>query len=364
MIHGLLEAVSYFVSEPTRLIILLIFFLLFLTVMLTVYIIYLRFKIGRRNRYLKKKHGEWQTLLLEYLSGDTAFSHIASIINKSDFEYFSDYISRFFTSIKGEDFLKLVILVNEIGLVNYYVKKLKKGNKWQKVHAAFFLGLIHEKKVIPDLIDGLNDKHYMVSFACAQGLASMGDKEHLLEILNVLTQREDWSEDKVAEIILELGPDTGDDLLELLKQANLETHRKYLLVELLGFFKHLPALKLLTLMLTETEDDELKIKIIKSLGDLSSPTSLSVLEAHLDYGNWRIRSETVKSLGKIGDEKMAQPLKEKMSDENWWVRYNAALSLSHIGKTGIDLLKAASQKKRKDPAKEISLQVLSEIELG
>jgi len=80
IIPGLLEAVSYFVSEPTRLIILLIFILLFLTVMLTVYIIYLRFKIDRRNRYLKKKHGEWQTLSLEYLSGDTAFSRIAGVI--------------------------------------------------------------------------------------------------------------------------------------------------------------------------------------------------------------------------------------------------------------------------------------------
>ena len=152
MIPGLSGAASYLVSEPTRLMILLIFILLFLAVMLSIYVIYLRFKIDGRNRYLKKKHSEWQGLILEYLSGDIPLSQIANAVNKYNFENFSECISRFFKNIKGEDFDKLAILVNEIGLVNYFIRKLKRGNKWQKVYAAFFLGMIREKKAIPDLM--------------------------------------------------------------------------------------------------------------------------------------------------------------------------------------------------------------------
>ena len=151
----------------------------------------------------------------------------------------------------------------------------------------------------------------------------------------MLTKREDWSQDKVAEIILELSPGIGDYLLELLMLVEMEPQRKYLLVELLGYFKHLPALKPLTRLLANTEDDELKIKIIKTLGELSSPTSISIFKPYLAGKNWRLRNEVVKSLGKIGDADLAQPLNKMLSDENRWVRYNAAWSLIHTVLTHI-----------------------------
>ncbi len=340
-----------------------ILILLALTIVLVLYAISLRiaFNAGQKSR--KRQFEIWENLTLKYLSGEVSIEGIGKVVKSKYFDLFAEFIEKYLETLKGEDFKNLTFLLKKMGLFDYNLMRLDSKKKWHKVYAAFFLGLMRDKEAVPGLQKGLKDKNYLVSFACASALAKIREKQHLVETLTLLTKREDLGPDKAAEILLEFGNGICSELNRLLDKEDIHAKWKYLIIDLLGYWKYLESGPNLLKLLNNSKDSEIKIKSIKAMGELSYIEGAPSLAVHLDNENWLIRSEAARALGKIGASEYSDKMIKRLSDKNWWVRYNAARALASFGEEGITLLKKMSAQDKDSEARCISAHILSEIEL-
>lgn len=337
--------------------------LLLLTFALVLYTIFLRIAFNANQRLRKRQFEVWENLLLKYLSTEASEEEIARAIRTKHFGLFSEFMEKYLETLRGEDFGKLTCLLKKIGLVGYNLKRLGSRKKWHKVYAAFFLGLMRDKEAVPGLQEGLRDKNYLMSFACATALAKIGEKQQLKETLSLLTRREDLGPDKAAEILLEFGSGICGELSLLLEKENIQRRWKYLIIDLLGYWHDLEAGPVLLKILHICKDSEMKIRSIKALGEMSYLESASALAVHLDDEDYLVRSEAARALGKIGASDYSGKMVESLSDKNWYVRCNAAQALASFGKEGMTLLEKMAKQEKNSDARGISVHILSEIEL-
>ena len=340
-----------------------ILILLVLTFALLLYVISLRIAFNANQKSKKRQFQIWENLVLRYLSGEASEEEIARAVRTKHFGLFSEFMEKYLETLRGEDFGKLTYLLKKIGLVDYNLKRLNSKKKWHKVYAAFFLGLMRDKEAVPGLQNGLKDRDYLMSFACATALAKIGEKQHLKETLSLLTKREDLGPDKAAEILLEFGNGICGELNLLLNKEDLPIKRKYLIIDLLGYWQYLESGPTLLKLLNTSKDNEMKIRSIKALGGMSYLESAPALAAHLNDKDYLARSEVAKALGKIGASEYSDEIVKSLGDKNWWVRYNAAQALASFGEEGITLLEKMAKQEKNSDARRISTHILSEFEL-
>jgi len=338
-----------------------ILILLILTFVLVLYAISLRIAFNAGQKLRKKQFEIWENLTLKYLSGEVSTEEIGKAVETKYFDLFAEFMEKYLETLKGGDFQNLTHLLKKMGLFDHNLKRLDSKKKWHKVYAAFFLGLMRDKEAVPGLQKGLKDKNYLVSFACATALAKIGEKQHLKETLSFLTKREDLGPDKAAEILLEFGSGICGELSLLLNKEDIHTKWKYLIIDLLGYWRYLESGPSLLKLLNTSKDSEMKMRSIKALGEMSYIESAPDLAAYLDDKSWPIRSEAVKALGKIGASEYSDKMVKSLSDKNWWVRYNAGQALASFGEEGITLLKKMARQEKNSDARRISTHILSEI---
>lgn len=355
--------VSFLSSDLLYILTITILILLVLTFALVLYVISLRIAFNANQKSKKRQFQIWENLTLRYLSGKVSNKEIGKAVETKYFGLFAEFMEKYLETLKGEDFQNLTYLLKKMGLFDYNLKRLNSKKKWRRVYAAFFLGLMRDKEAVPGLQKGLKDKDYLMSFACATALAKIGEKQHLKETLSLLTKREDLGPDKAAEILLEFGNGICGELSLFLDKEDIHRKWKYLIIDLLGYWQYLESGPSLLKLLNTSRDSEMKIRSIKSLGEMSYLESAPVLAAHLDDENWLIRSEAARALGKIGASEYSDEIVKSLGDKNWWVRYNAAQALASFGEEGITLLEKMARQEKNSDARRISTHILSEIEL-
>jgi HEAT repeat protein len=327
------------------------------------YIITLRIAFNAGQKLRKKQFEIWENLTLEYLSGEVSSEEIGKAVKTKYFNLFAEFMEKYLETLKGKDFQNLTHLLKEMGLFDYNLKRLGSRKRWHRVYAAFFLGLLRDKEAVPGLQKGLKDKDYLMSFACATALAKIGEKQHLKETLSLLTRREDLGPDKAAEVLLEFGNGICSELVSILNRVNIDSKWKYLIIDLLGYWQYLESGPTLLKLLNASKDSQMKIRSIKALGEMSYLESAPALAAHLDDENWHMRSEAARALGKIGASEYSDKMLKSLADKDWWVRYNAARALANFGEEGIALLKKMTKQEKDSDTRDISIHILSEIEL-
>ena len=327
------------------------------------YAILLRIASNARQRLRKKQFEIWENLLLRYLSREASTQEIRRAVKAKHFSLFAEFMEKYLEVLRGEDFESLKHLLKKVGLFEYTLSMLNSRNMWDRVYAAFFLGLMRNKEAVPYLQKGVEDKHHLVSFASAIALAKTGEKLNLVEMLSFLAKRDDLESDKAMEVLLESGRGIGDELSLLLDREDIRKKWKYLIIDLLGYWQHLKSGPRLLRLLNTSKDNEMKIRCIRSLGELSCIESTPDLAAHLEDENWPIRSEAAKALGKIGASEYSGKIAASLSDKNWWVRYSASKALANFGEEGMTLLRKMAREERDSDARRICTHVLSEIKL-
>lgn len=164
-------------------------------------------------------------------------------------------------------------------------------------------------------------------------------------------------------MLLEFGNGICGELSLLLDKENIPTKWKYLIIDLLGYWQYLESGPTLLRLLNTSRDSEMKIRSIKSLGEMSYIESAPVLAAHLDDESYLVRSEAARALGEIGVSEYSDKMLKSLSDKNWWVRYNTAQALASFGEEGITLLEKLAKQENNSDARRISTHILSEFEL-
>lgn len=362
-LKGQLALASFLSSELLYIPTVIIIILLLITFALLLYVILLKIAFKSRQRSRKRQFGIWENLILEYLSGEVSSDKIAKEVRTKDFSLFSEFMEKYLETLKGEDFQSLTHLLKEMGLFDYNLKRMGSRKRWHRVYAAFFLGLMRAKEAVPALQEGLKDRDYLMSFASASGLAKSGQKEHLEETLSLLTQRKDLGPDKAAEVLLEFGNGICSELASILNRGNIDNKWKYLIMDLLGYWHDLAAGPVLLKILHTSKDSEMKVRSIRSLGEMPYVEAAQALSNCLDGDNDLIRAEAVRALGRIGASEYSGKMVRSLSDKNWHVRYNAAQALASFGEEGMALLREMAEEADNSDVRGISAHLLSETEL-
>lgn len=358
-----LAPASFLSSELLYIPTIAILMLLVLTFALVLYVISLRIVFNTGQKLKKKQFEIWENLTLKYLSGKVSSKKISKEVRIKHFSLFSEFMEKYLETLKGEDFQSLTHLLKEMGLFDYNLKRLGSRKRWHRVYAAFFLGLMRDREAVPALGKGVKDKDSLISFASATALAKIGEKGHLKETLLILTRRKDLRPDRAAGVLLEFGSGACAELGLLLGNESVTRQWKYLIIDLLGYWRHLEAGPVLLELLQASDDRQMKMRCIKALGEMSYLDSASILASYLGDEDYLARSEAVKALGRIGLWDYSAKMTGCLSDENWHVRYHTAQALAAIGKEGVAVLEETARQQTSSDAQRIASHVLSEIEL-
>ncbi len=362
-LKGQLALASFLSSELLHIPTVTIVILLLITLALLLYVILLKIAFRSRQKSKKRQFEIWENLVLEYLSGEVNSERIAKEVRTKHFSLFSEFMEKYLETLKGEDFQNLTHLLKEMGLFDYNLKRMGSRKRWHRVYAAFFLGLLRDKEAVPALQKGLKDRDYLMSFASASGLAKSGQKEHLEETLSLLTQRKDLGPDKAAEVLLEFGNGICSELVSILNRGNIDNKWKCLIIDLLGYWHDLEAGPVLLKILRTSKDSEMRVRSIRSLGEMPYVEAAQALSNCLDGDNDLIRAEAARTLGRIGASQYSGKMARFLGDRNWSVRYNTAQALASFGEEGMALLRKMAEEADNSDVRGISAHVLSETEL-
>lgn len=330
-----------------------------LTVLLTLYVVYLR---GAQTIYERKRKNEiakWEPLLLDYINGSLKLSEVEREMRHADRDLLGEMLIEYSQDIRGQALERMIELWKQLRFDEYSFKKIKSRYSWYRAYGATLLGIMRDSSATPLLIELLKDKSPLVTFSAARALARIGIKKELGHIIGIVAKSKRWSEDQFAEIILDFGQDIAEDLVELCEDDNVPLNRLAFIIDVLGFMRFQPAYEALA-KLAEKGEKETRIRAIKALGELSRPESSPLLLGLLGGESWEIRSQAAKALGKIGDDGAIPGLVKALDDRIWWVRYNAAVALTKIGEKGLSALWSVAENAESERARKVAQHVFEQ----
>ena len=128
----------------------------------------------------------------------------------------------------------------------------------------------------------------------------------------------------MAEVLLDSGPDSVNELRTLLGDPR-HPQRRRLIVVVLGELRAFEAVPELTAALRDA-DDELCARACHALGKIGDPESAEPLAAVAMDGArpWFVRTAAAGACGQIGDPRTAGTLVEALDSEEWYPRNAAA----------------------------------------
>lgn len=356
-----LDWVFFIISDPVHIIIFIIFFLLVLVFLLLGYTFILRAQNNRKEQYITGLENEWQPLVWRYLEGDLKADTFINVVEKKDFHIFGEFIEQYLVDLRGTDYDKLIALLQDMEFGKLKTKQLQVKSEWERAYASHFLGMIGHKVSMPDLEKLLDDPSQIVAFFATKSILSLGGHDRFSNIISVLNRRQDFSTDKMREILFIYGKADSQGLIELLKQARLSRQIIIDAVSVLTQLNVFNAGEPLLYLAEHTYDDEIKIACLKALGELSIIKATDFMIKNLQNDDWVIRSQAARNLGKIGDKKVIPGLSSLLEDGNYWVKYHSASAIAELGESGVSFLKEYCTTSSNEKSKHIVEQVLIEM---
>jgi hypothetical protein len=240
-------------------------------------------------------------------------------------------------TIEGSHRGKLTDLCREMGMVELERKKLHSNHHWERIDAAYHLGVMRAGECSGELITLLEQEAeestaFVVGRAAAKCAAQPGD---LRRLVLRLAKHHPQSRQMIADIIASSTLDTVPLYLELLQSGEDDL----VCVGLVGLSgRNEPQLFPVLAELAKSEHKEIRIKASKLLLEYTHLLPRQRLEELFEHPNWEIRAAAVKTAGIQKLPVFIDALKHGLSDDNWWVRYYSSKSLAQMGLDGFQVL--------------------------
>lgn len=338
--------------------------LLIMTIVLIIIVYHLLHK--RRNKIFKQKKEKWEKFLFQYLDDDIKLEEASKRMNESYF-YLYDFLKPYLKNLKGKDFKKLKKLTKKNKMVDFFLEKLEKGNKEEKIKAAAFLGKLGEERALAILKEYLNSEDKNLMTASIWAIADIGEQELFFDVLKKVLTESSFTFEALTEILIRFGEESCYQIKDILennffKKNNLEEalgvpeyQSLSLFFDIFGYFRFVPGVKIMVSILDVEYNEEVLIHIFKALVKIEYPIDKD-LTPYLEHENWVVRSQTARYLAEIKESNYLSELKQLLTDKNWWVRYYAALAIFELGNKEI-LIDIAKNKK---PGYEMGIYILDQ----
>ncbi|MGM0500117.1 MAG: HEAT repeat domain-containing protein [Bacillota bacterium] len=337
-------------------------FLLIMTIVLIIITYHILHK--RRDKIFKQKKEKWEIFLFQYLDNDIDLEEAAAAMNDSYFHLY-DFLKPYLKNLKGNNFEKLKKLTQKNKMVDFFLQKLEKGNREEKIKAAAFLGKLGEKRALPLLKEYLNSNDKNLMTASIWAIADIGEQELFFEVLKTVLKESSFTFEALTEILIRFGEESCYQIKSLLEnnffaENNLEEilgvpeyQSLSLFFDIFGYFRFVPGVEIMVSILDVEYNEEVLIHIFKALVKIEYPIDKD-LTPYLDHDSWVVRSQTARYIAEIKDSNYLLELKQLLTDQKWWVRYYAALAIFELGNEEllIDIVK------NKRPGYEMGIYIL------
>jgi len=223
----------------------------------------------------------------------------------------------------------------QLGFVDYYIRRLDSHRWWTRAEAAEKLGLMGSRRAIPPLVAKMDDLIPDVRVRVARALGSIGSPEAVRPLVHALRAPGRWSAIRVSGILIAAGNEAVQALLE--EFYALPMHAQLSAIDIFARIRSLDTVGLLRDLLRHEQPD-LRARAAFALGTIGDPGSLDLLTGALRDRAWAVRAMAAKALGRIRDESCIPALCGALADTEWWVRANAAEALKSKGERGTQAL--------------------------
>ncbi|MDP8253384.1 MAG: hypothetical protein P9X27_03185, partial [Candidatus Kaelpia aquatica] len=145
----------------------------------------------------------------------------------------------------------------------------------------------------------------------------------------------------------------GATVLETLRLSN-NNYDKKSFIKFLGVIKHKEAGSDLVRLFTETDDEELQIACVRTLGVLGDEAAASLLHEHLEkcFNRSDVPQDMAAALsgalGLLGDESSSPLFKQMLQEKDWPLRCAAAVGLGYLGLGRVELEQALVEESNND----------------
>ncbi len=226
---------------------------------------------------------------------------------------------------------------HKVELSGFYLKKKTirglRSWSWKKRNLALRSILLHLELYSEDLVlKALADPYSLNRIHAALCAAKFASKKSINSLIDLMYDSGRFGEFAFQDALKQSSPTALDWVCERYENESNPRIRKICL-EILGH-KIKDGIIDRIILDCESENRELRLSAIRSLGYQPSKKSLNLLCKKMTDTDWLVRSNAAKSLGKLGDFNAAPYLVKGLQDKEWWVRMNSGIALGNLGVNG------------------------------
>lgn len=186
---------------------------------------------------------------------------------------------------------------------------------------------------VEDLRRLLGDSNNHVTIHAAKGLSRLRDVKSVPAILDRAVEASPWHAARLADVLVQFGPEVGPPLREWIEQAmdtdDPSVSTIALGARILGQVSDADAEALL-LRLPVSDQPEWRVTAASALSSSGGDGAVLGLIDALDDGYWPVRARAASSLGQLAASPAADRLRLLLNDPMWWVRQNAAEAIGWL----------------------------------
>jgi HEAT repeat protein len=240
--------------------------------------------------------------------------------------------------LRGDARDRITVALEQIGLVDLEIGRLRSRSWWHRASAAERLGLARSTRAIEPLTERLEDTDPEVRLRAARALGEIRGRLAVLPLVRALSEPSRWSTLRVADILSTMGAEAEEELIRA--YPGLPRAARIATIDVLGRLLRPSAASFLQQRL-EDEDPDIRARAAHALGQISDPTTHRSLIRAMRDPEWPVRAMAAKALGRLRAREATDALAGGLRDREWWVRSNSALALKELGEPGTRALLVA-----------------------
>lgn len=330
---------------------------LFLTVLIFIVILLIRQQFYKKLKRANAFREIWEPILLASL--DRIPDDLPPIEKKDQLTFL--ILWNYFQEILLEESKKnLQILVDLIDLSQIARKILRQHNIKNRLLAVNTLGWLKDKESWNLLKNLINHQDTIFSLSVACALIRINPRKSTWLILPLVAERKDWSIDRCAELIKQIGMEEIADKL-ILQIYRTPPHLLPKMIRFLDLLLPSQSNPVVKQLLAKYEDKEIVFACLNVFKDIDD---LQMVRNYLTHESWEIRMQAAVCLGKFGSEEDIDFLINTTEDPEWWVRYRSAQALARIPTMTINKLKDIGKLHSNRFSQDIILRIVTEREVA
>lgn len=330
--------------------------LFFVSLLLALITILLRFKNVRTAARWERLEARWEPKLLQVLSGELAPPELLQLVDRDEELYFVDLVLRYARRVRGTDRAKLrQVAAPFLGPVAARARGADAERRARAVQTLGELGLPDHADTV---VAALDDKSPLVAMIAARALAKKETPEYADAVLARLHRFTSWRPSFLASMLSSMGPEVTPALRRTLGNRTIDQSVRAIAATALRHLHDLESAPVAAGVLETEHRRDLLASCLRLLGTVGGDVHLTLVRRLLESDDFVVRATAAQALGSIGEATdMALLRQVAVEDESHWVAINAARALREAGDVEVLRKIASSGHKRAS----VAVQVLGEV---